>query len=217
MKLRPARFAFSLAVLAVHLLTQWPASVAAAVGPRRLNDPAMDMWATGSRWPIIHALANPAVQLAVRDFESRGYVRVPTYDACRANGDTSVVLIAFQQPGVDMTASMPVIAVFNSPGSSGPSIDVMGGIVVRNPDGTFSGTSTPDAPAIRVTDGSGMSTGATPLVVQTNPWTNRQWSDFIHCVFFECVACSAIPLPVIAQIICCIVIAFDCHQKVAVP
>ncbi|MGH7741075.1 MAG: hypothetical protein ACRENS_03540 [Candidatus Eiseniibacteriota bacterium] len=217
MKFQSARFAFSLAVLTLHLAAQWPSSAWAAGGPNRLFDPGMDMWSTGSRILISQALTNPAVQLAVRDFESRGYVRMPVYDASRSMGDTSAVFIAFQQPGVDMAKSMPMIVVFNTPGSFGTTVNLRGGLVERTPDGSIHGVANAAAPAIAVTDGGGLSTRATASSLRSGPGTNQQWIDWILCTLLKCGICSSFEfLPVIGQLVCCFIVAADCNSKIAV-
>jgi hypothetical protein len=189
-----------------------PSIAVADGGPRRLNDPGIDMWSTGSRQLVYQALALPAVQAAVRDFEAQGYIRVPTYDGARSIADTSLVLIAFQQPGVDMNLSMPVIAVVTTPGSLGPSIDVRGGILERAPSGGLRAGTSFGAHTLHVTGGGDLSTSGSAIRIDSDPTTDQMWLAWINCTFWYCVECSGLAMPVLAQMLCCYVMALWCHK-----
>lgn len=201
------------AILVLMFAVLVPSFAAAAGGPKRLNDPAGDMWATGSRVPIYRALELPAVQAAMRDFDAQGYVRMPTLDGARSSGDTSIVCLAYQQPGVDIRLSMPMLVVFSTPTNLGPAIDVRGGIVERAADGRLRAGTGIGAHTVRVTSGGDLSTRATSVVVQSDPTTDRQWIEWIGCVFWYCVECLGIPIPVLGQILCCYIAALACHKQ----
>jgi hypothetical protein len=187
-------------------------SLVSASGTRRLYDPAMDMWSTGSRVLISQALVNPAVQAAMRNFDAMGYIRVPTYDCSRSTDDTSMVMIAYQQPGVDMSLSMPLIVVFNLPGSSGLTVDVRGGILERAPDGTLRAGTGASAHTVRVTVGGDLSTWATPMPTTSDPAQDAQWAQWVLCTFRMCTECEQIPMPLMAQLVCCYLMAIGCHK-----
>lgn len=187
-------------------------SLALATGTRRLYDPAMDMWSTGSRILINRALENPAVRAAMRDFDAQGYIRVPTYDCSRSNGDSSMVMIAYQQPGEDMSQSMPLIVVFNLPGSSGVTVDVRGGIVERAPDGSLRAGTGASAHTVHVTGSGNLSTWATPIPADADPSQDAQWAQWVLCTFRLCTECETIPMPLVAQLVCCYLVAIGCHK-----
>ena len=208
MKFRRAMFV----LMCAALLPWFPSFVAAAGGARRLDDPGIDMWSTGSRALVNQAIQLPAVKAAVSNFEAQGYLRVPTYDAGRSVDDTTLVLIAFQQPGVSMNVSMPLIAVVSTPGAFGPTIDVRGGIVERAPGGKLQAGTGFNAHALRVTGGGDLSTPGSAVKLQTDPGTDAQWYQWIYCTFYYCEECSGIPMPVIAQMICCFAAAIACHK-----
>lgn len=204
MKFRSAMFALCCAALIP--------SLAVASGVRRLYDPAMDMWGTGSRVLIHRALEDPAVQAAMRDFDGRGYIRVPTYDCSRSSGDTSMVAIAYQLPGVDMSLSMPMIVVFNLPRSGGTVVDVRGGIVERAPDGSVSAGIGASGHTVHVTGGGALSTQATPIPTESDPAQDAQWAQWVLCTFRLCTDCEQIPMPLMAQLVCCYLMAIGCHK-----
>jgi hypothetical protein len=212
MKFRPALFALPLVLLTVSFAVLCPAPAPAAGGAQRLYDPAMDMWSTGSRVLINQALANPAVRTAMRDFDARGYVRVPTYDCSRSSGDSSMVMIAYQQPGVDMSVSMPMIVVFNLPGGSGATVDVRGGIVERAPDGSMRAGTGANAHTVHVIGGGGLSTWSTPVPAESDPAQDAQWAMWVLCTFRLCTECESIAMPLIAQVVCCYLVAIGCHK-----
>jgi hypothetical protein len=186
-----------------------PALSSAATSPRRLNDPAGDMWGTGSRIPISQALVNPLVQVAMRDFDAQGYTRVPTYDCSRSKGDTTVVFLAYQQPGVPMSQSMPVIVVMNLPGSFGPVVNVMGGVLERGPDGSVRGATGANAHTVRVTSSGGLSTPATP-----SPFTpyGDPFYYWVMCTMQYCTECEQQAMPVLIQLVCCFVVSELCYK-----
>ena len=212
MKFRSAQLALPLALLTVALAVLGPSPASAAGSAQRLYDPAMDMWSTGSRILINQALGNSAVKAAMRDFDARGYLRVPTYDCSRSNGDSSMVMIAYQQPGVDMSVSMPMIVVFNLPGGSGAAVDVRGGIVERAPDGSVHAGTGPDARTVHVIGGGGLSTWSTPVPAESDPAQDAQWAMWVLCTFRLCTECQSITMPLIAQVVCCYLVAIGCHK-----
>lgn len=212
MKSRSALLALPLAALTVSLAVLCPSPASAAGGTQRLYDPAMDMWSTGSRILINQALGNPAVKAAMRDFDARGYLRVPTYDCSRSSGDTSLVMLAYQQPGVDMSVSMPMIVVFNLPGGSGATVDVRGGIVERAPDGSVRAATGPDAHTVHVIGGGALSTWSTPVPAESDPAQDAQWAMWVLCTFRLCTECESIAMPLIAQVVCCYLVAIGCHK-----
>jgi len=189
-----------------------PSLSSAAGGPHRLNDPAQDMWSTGSRIPISQALVNPTVQIAMRDFDAQGYQRMPTMDCSRSSGDTTVVFLAYQQPGVPTNQSMPIIVVINTPGSWGPAIQVIGGILERGPDGSLHGATGASAHSVYVTSARGLSTPATPRRMASYDPSRDAFYYWIACTLDRCGECEEQAMPVMFQLVCCFVVATLCYK-----
>jgi len=203
-----------LAVLVLAGALWIPSLAFAAGGPLRTNDPSQDMWGTGSRIPISRALVNPLVKKAMSQFDAFGYIRVPTYDCSRTNGDTTIVFIAYQQPGVDLRQAMPLIVVFNLPNAWGPTVDIRGGILERGPDGTLHGASGASAHTVHVSGGGGLSTRATPIPVVNDPLDVLEWNSWVNCAIYFCEDCKEelIFTPVIVQVLCCLVSSGVCYK-----
>jgi len=111
-----------------------------------------------------------------------------------------------------MSRSMPMIVVFNLPGSGGTTVDVRGGIVQRAPDGSLHAGTGAGAHTVHVTGGGDLSTPATPIHTEGDPAQDAQWAEWVLCTFRLCTDCEQIPMPLMAQLVCCYLMAIGCHK-----
>jgi hypothetical protein len=160
------------------------------------------------------ALAMPAVRTAMNVFDSRGYQRMPEYDYGGSFGDTAVALIGYRIPGIEPEQRQPVITVISRPIAGQKITDIRGGVVERV-DGTLRGVTDPAFAPFQVSIADMSSTQASNYSVQGDPLTDQQWANWLMCSFSMCVECSAVNLlPVLGQMICCIVFAVICHKSI---
>lgn len=189
-------------------------SGAAEASSRPMKLPADENFLQGGGVPdiISQALSMPAVQVLISEFTARGYTRWAERDTAGTLADSSMALLAFQKPGLDPSRGAPLIMVATKPLDGTPRTVVIGGMVIRNPDGSIgtvmAGTDAPEE--IKIQDMS--STVPSNYIKEVDPGSAKGWAGWIVCSVSFCGACNQAGgwLWPPAIIICCVAGAILC-------
>lgn len=157
---------------------------------------------------IARALLMPAVQVAMSEFESRGYVRRSDLDRAGVSDDSSMAIIAYEKPGMAVNSGQPFVVAVTKLKQGLPHTRVLGGLALYDQEtGLTAATDAPDS-QIEVTIGDMTSTAPSnyTLIYKLG------FGEWLMCTAAFCYECflSCPWCPIVLRIICCVIGAIVC-------